>query len=145
MKRHGKILKTGLSFVIAILLVVALIGCAQPETVEPSDEPGYADAIAEGILQSFNTGDYAACSQHFDEAMKKAMPEATFQDLRTQVQNTLGEYISKEYSGKELNVQGIYTAVIYKAEFSKEPAGVQVRIVFLETEDSVFVSGLWFE
>ena len=142
---RGKIFKTGLVFVIAILLVVALLGCAQPKTVEPPNEPAYADSIAEGILQSFNTGDYAACSEHFDEAMKTAMPEAAFQDFRTQIQNAMGDYISKEYSSTQLNVQDIYTSVIYKAKFSEAPDGVQVRVVFLETENSVLVSGLWFE
>ena len=129
---------------LAILGIMMLSGCSQSETTEATDEPAYAGAIAESILNSFNTGDYTVYSERFDPAMKKAMPEADFKELRSQVREEMGDYISKEYSSQE-TVQEIYTAVIYKVEFSKNPGDVQIRVVFLETDDAVYVSGLWFQ
>ena len=106
-------------------------------------EPEYASAIAESILQSFNTGDYAAYSEYFDEAMKKAMPEVAFQQTAALIHDKVGEYQSKAFASVE--TEDIYTVVIYRAKFSQEQWGVTVRIVFLETDDNVFVSGLWFD
>jgi major membrane immunogen (membrane-anchored lipoprotein) len=128
-----------------ILLVSVLSACGKSEpTAEKTGEPEYAGAMTESILKAFNSDDYTAYSQDFDEAMKKAMPESTFEQTRAQIQEAWGEYESKEYSGVEENVQGIYTAVTYKATFRKK-SGVQVRVVFLETDDKVLVSGLWFQ
>jgi major membrane immunogen (membrane-anchored lipoprotein) len=140
---YGKIVKTGLGIVAVLLLIAGLVGCSQSKPTESLAEPGYAGAIAENILQSFNTGDYAAYSEHFDEAMKKAMPEAAFQDTAALIQRTIGDYISKEFDRTETD--DIYTAVIYRAKFSEEPGVVTVRVVFLETDDNIFVSGLWFD
>jgi len=140
---YGKIIKTGLDTVAVLLLIAGLMGCSQSEPTESLAEPEYAGAIAENILQAFNTGDYAAYSKHFDEAMKKAMPEATFQDTAALIKRTIGDYISKEFDRTETD--NIYTAVIYRAKFNEEPGVVTVKVVFLETDDNVLVSGLWFD
>ena len=140
---HGKIFRTVLGFIAVILLVTVLIGCRPSQPAEVVGEPEYAGAIAEGILQAFNSNDYAACSERFDEAMKKAMPEATFQDTAALIKQKIGDYISKEFDRTETD--DIYTAVIYRSNFSEEPGVVTVRVVFLETDDNVFVSGLWFD
>ena len=140
---YGKIVRTCLGIVALLLFVAGLIGCGQSKPTESLAEPEYAGAIAESILQAFNTGDYAAYSKHFDEAMKKAMPEATFQDTAALIKQKIGDYISKEFDRTETD--DIYTAVIYRSNFSEEPGVVTVRVVFLETDDNVFVSGLWFD
>jgi major membrane immunogen (membrane-anchored lipoprotein) len=140
---YGKIVRTGLGMVAVLLFVAALIGCGQSKSTESLAEPEYAGAIAENILQALNTGDYAAYSQHFDEAMKKAMPEAAFRDTAAFIQQKIGDYVSKEFDRTETD--DIYTAVIYRSKFSEEPGVVTVKVVFLETGDNVFVSGLWFD
>jgi major membrane immunogen (membrane-anchored lipoprotein) len=140
---YGKIVKTGLGVVAVLLLIAGLMGCSQSKPAESLAEPEYAGAIAENILQAFNTGDYTAYSKHFDEAMKKAMPEATFRDTAASIKQKIGDYVSKEFDRTETD--NIYTAAIYRAKFSEEPGVVTVRVVFLETDDNVFVSGLWFD
>ena len=125
------------------MLLGSVAGCGESELADITTEPEYADAIAESILQSFNTGDYAAYSEHFDEAMKKAMPEAAFRQTAALIHDKIGEYQSKAFASVETD--DIYTAVIYRAKFSEEQWGVTVRVVFLETEDRVLVSGLWFD
>jgi hypothetical protein len=136
-----KLIKVIAGIILAVMVMAPLAGCGKSEPAEPSVEPEYAGAIAEGILQAFNTGDYAAFSEHFDPAMKKAMPKSVFKQQADLLQGKIGSYISKTYTRTETS--DIYTAVFYKAEFSGE-SGVTVKVVFLETEDEVFVSGLWF-
>jgi maltose-binding protein MalE len=135
-----------LSMIILALVIAAVLpGCGKGEPTEKTGEPEYAGAIAENILQAFNSGDYTAYSEYFDEAMKKAVPEAVFKATYTQIRESFGNYVSKEFSSVELNVQNIYTAVFYKAKFRKKTDGINVKVVFLETDNGVLVSGLWFQ
>jgi len=128
-----------------MLLGVVFLGCSEQE--EPPEampaEPAHAGAIADGILQAFNDGDYAAYSEHFDEAMQKALNEAVFEGTRDFIREKIGDYVSREVTG--VKTEDIYTTVTYKAKFSEEPDDVTVNIVFLETGDYVYVSGLWFD
>ena len=140
-----KTLKILSMIILAVIIAAVLPDCGKGEPTEKTGEPEYADAITENILQAFNSGDYTAYSEYFDEAMKKAVPKAAFEMTCTQIQESFGNYISKEFSSVELNVQNIYTAVFYKARFSKKPDGINVKVVFLETDNGVFVSGLWFQ
>jgi hypothetical protein len=96
-------------------------------------------------LTALNSGDYAAFSKDFDEAMKKAIPETDFQEMAAAFDEKIGDYVSKKYVSRQDEVQKIYTVVIYQAEFTREPAGVKVTITFLETVGGeVLVSGLFF-
>lgn len=131
--------------VLAVVLLAVLPGCGKGEPTEKAGEPEYADAITESILQAFNSGDYFAYSEYFDEAMKKAVPKAAFEVTCTQIRESFGDYVSKEFSSVQLNVQNIYTTVFYKAKFSKKMDGIKVKVVFLETDNGVLVSGLWFQ
>jgi len=138
-----KIYKTGL-IVVLLLLAVAMTGCGESEEpMEQSDEPEYAGAIIESILQAFNAGDYAAYSEHFDEAMKKAMNKTVFNGTRDFIRARIGDYVSRKFVESQA-AQEIYTVVIYQAKFSEENA-VKVTITFLETDDYVYVSGLYFD
>jgi hypothetical protein len=127
-----------------LLLMASLPGCGKSEepAVTPS-EPEYAAAIVDGIMQAFNAGDYAAYSEHFDEAMKKALNETVFRETGDFIRKKIGDYISREVT--QVKVEEIYTTVVYKAKFTDEPEDVKVTVSFLETEDYVFVSGMWFD
>jgi hypothetical protein len=138
---QGKMLKVITGIIVVMLVGVAVLpGCGKSG---PSGEPEYAGAIAENILQAINSGDYAPYSEHFDDQMRKAIPEDLFQKSRELIRGKIGDYISKEFVEKQV-VQEIYTVVIYKAKFSEEPADVKVTVTFLETDTGVFVSGLSF-
>ena len=105
----------------------------------------YASQITENILLAMNENDYAKFSEHFNEAMKNALPEATFQQTVSQIEEALGDYVSKTFWKLE-TVDG-YTDVYYvyyKAKFTLEDE-VTVKVGFLETEGKVYVGGLWFD
>ncbi|MCX7911556.1 MAG: DUF3887 domain-containing protein [Dehalococcoidales bacterium] len=137
-------------FYLAAALVFCLVlvgaGCGgkptKPMPTAPA-EPEYAPEIAEGILKGIDSGDYAAFSQHFDEAMKASLTEAAFIQMRDGIKKNYGDYLTKEFSSTEKNVQGIYTVVMYRAKFSR--GALTVKVVFRESEGGAVVSGLWFQ
>jgi len=131
---------------LSIIAGIALLsGCtARPaEEVDVNQVRAYADPITENILSSLNDNDYARYSEHFDDAMKKALPEATFQQQNNLIKAKIGEYVSREFW--KIETTNEYTIVYYKAKFTEEPDDVIVRVVFKETDGERFVSGLWFD
>jgi hypothetical protein len=106
-------------------------------------EPEYASSITESILLAMNENNYAKFSEHFDEAMKDAMPEAVFNQTNTGIKEKIGDYVSKEFwkSGKK----GKFTIVYYKAKFTQEPKDVIAKVVFCEITGDIYVTGLWFD
>jgi hypothetical protein len=123
--------------VLIMLIAIAGVSACATETAEPD----YANQITENILLAMNEGDYAQFSEHFDEAMKNSLPEATFQETVSQIREAIGDYVSKTFW--KVQTEDGYTAVYYKAKFTLEDE-VTVKVVFLETEGKVYVSGLWF-
>lgn len=55
-----------------------------------------ATALIDSALQAFNSGDYAAWSRDWDNAMKAAINDKTFQEYRGQVVAQYGQYLSLE-------------------------------------------------
>ncbi len=77
---------------IALLLVVLFtFGCAAKVDVE--SVRSYADPMSENLLTGMNNEDYTIFSKDFDDAMKKAIPEAKFSDLIAQVNGKIGAYV----------------------------------------------------
>jgi hypothetical protein len=82
-----------------ILLFVAIFAAAcgasapQGEAVSALTQEEAATMI-ESALQAFNTGDYATWSHDWDDAMKAAINEQTFQEYRSQVSAQYGQYVS---------------------------------------------------
>ncbi|OGO07047.1 MAG: hypothetical protein A2Y92_00060 [Chloroflexi bacterium RBG_13_57_8] len=137
--------------VLAVIMLAALAmaivaGCGKPGPAETPPEPEYADAIAENLLQSLiNTENYTSFIRDFDETMKKAMTEAAFAQTHDDLRAKYGEYQSKIFTLTEEEVQEVYTAVSYNATFGKRTQGITVKVVFQETNQGVFVAGLWFQ
>jgi len=127
----------------SVLIITAFSGCGPSETVRAEGEPEYAPVIADDLMQAFNKGDYETYSKDFDTAMKRAVSETVFEQMRATVMEKIGNYKSREFTGVEKD--GVYTVVLYNAKFSKEPADVILKFVFLESGENTLVSGLWFD
>ena len=108
------IIRTIMGVVMVLALVMLVAGCA----TKPKSEPGYAGLITEDILMGMNEGNYARFSEHFDETMKNAIPEASFQQLAAGIKAVTVDYVpaSKEFG--EVITSGIYTDVFYEAKFT---------------------------
>ena len=122
---------------LALLITTALPACSS------KPEPEYAGAIAEDILQALNENDYAGYSEHFDEVMKNTVTESVFEQTATAIKEKIGAYVSKTFW--KVIEQDVYTVVIYRAKFTREPEDVITRVVFQEISGEIYVSGLWFD
>ena len=134
--------------VIMMLGLVSVSACGGGTGVDVDEVRAYADPITEGILMGMNENDYARFSEYFDEHMKEVMPEAAFDRNGTiiifsDLREVIGDYISKEFW--KIETEGVYTIVYYEAEFTEEPGGVIVKVIFQEIEGEMCVSGLWFD
>lgn len=134
MKTRTKLI--GIVFIM-LALIISVSACVTKA------EPTYASQITEGILQAMNEGDYTKYSENFDEVMKNNITEPVFEQFNTLIESKIGDYVSKEFS--EVEEEGPYTTVYYKAKFTKEPGDVTVTVVFQEIGGGIYVSGLWFD
>lgn len=95
-------MKTKLTAVL-VLLIVAVIasacgsagGAPQGEAVSVLSQQEATEMIG-SALQAFNTGDYAVWSRDWDDPMKAMIDEKGFQEYRSQVLATYGQYVSLE-------------------------------------------------
>jgi len=139
-------LKILLAVALAAVVIATAAGCGEPEPTGTPGEPGYAGEIAETLLQSLiNTADFNAFRELFDTESQKNITEDSFQQTHEEFRSTYGEYSSKEFTGTRENVEEVYTEVSYKAIFKNRPDGVTVKVLFLEKDDKVYASGIFFQ
>jgi hypothetical protein len=103
-----------------------------------------AEPILNNLLTGLTQGNYAQYSRDFDEAMREAIPEKKFQQVRGDLIEKLGKFKSKKYLGF-LNQQ-TYTAVLWKGAFDATKNDVLIKLVLAKRQDNkVVVAGLWFQ
>lgn len=94
-----KIKFTALLVILSVAAIVAACGSTnsapQGEAISVLTQEE-ATALIDSALQAFNSGDYAAWSRDWDDAMKAAINDKTFQDYRSQVVAQYGQYVSLE-------------------------------------------------
>ena len=131
---------------VLIPIMVAATGCGTKSTTTTTTpttptEPSYAGVITENILISINQDDYANFSKDLDQAMLQALPESGFQQLVSQLENKIGDYISKQFYTTV--VQGDITTVVYIAKYTKQD-NVTVTVSFQTVNGKNLVAGLHF-
>ena len=143
-------------FVIAILLVIILAGCTEPDNRTETEEPAvsieaaentekptateessasdysYADEILDNILAGIKNRDYAKFSLDFSDSVKNAIPEDRFIAICDLFDSTIGEYQSRTFAGAEKvdNDENTLIYIVYTAEYTDEPDGVIITIAF---------------
>ena len=135
---HRRILRTVFGVVLVILLAVAIIGCGESETIEPSGEPEYASAATETTLQGLSENDLEKYARYGNPEFKAALTQEILDKAAAQIGSQLGAYESKEFLYTE--EKDGYTIVHYKAKYAKGEAGI--RMVF---DKDHLVAGQWFE
>ena len=135
----------GLIAIAAVVIAVAVLfaGYVGREEIDVAQVREYADPITENILLAMNEDNYTKYSEHFDQTMKNAMPEAVFNETNAIIKSKIGDYVSKEFWKVESKDQ--FTIAYYKAKFTQEPEDVIVKVVFQEIVGEMKVSGLWLD
>ncbi len=132
--------KTRLIIGTLFFIPLLLAGCQAPQQ---QPEPDYAPETAEIMLQAMSDGDYASYIEHFAPELRSEITESEFAIGSQTIKNQVGEYISKEYVNTQSG-SGV-TNVFYRAQFSDEPDGVSVRLVFQEVGGQMYVVGFWLD
>jgi hypothetical protein len=134
------------TFVGILVLMVWLLALPAGAAQVGSDDR-QVKAVAEPILANLLTGlaqgNYAQYSRDFDDAMREAIPEKKFQQVREDLIEKLGKFKSKKYLGF-LNQQ-TYTAILWKSAFDATKNDVLIKLVLAKRQDKVVVAGLWFQ
>lgn len=130
----------------AIISIFCLI--AQPlfaEVISGTDAEvkAIASPILDTLIKGLQTNDYAKYSSQLDPTNKEIMPENKFIQANAQIENKMGECISREYLGF-LN-QSNMTVVLFKARFSKINDDVLAKLVISKIGGKYFATGLWFQ
>ncbi len=129
--------------VVAIASIVFLAGYVGKEEIDVAQVREYADPITENILLAMNEKNYTKFSEHFDQTMKNALPEAVFKETNAVIRSKTGDYVSKEFWKVESKDQ--FMIVYYNAKSTQEPEKVIVKVVFQKIESEMKVSGLWLD
>ncbi|MDE3090260.1 MAG: DUF3887 domain-containing protein [Chloroflexota bacterium] len=101
----------------------------------------YSEAQTDSLMKAINSNDYAAFSRDLNDAMKSAINADGLVNMRTKVNDKIGNYVSRQVSS--VLQTGDNVAVIYLAKFENDDA-VTVRVVF-EMAEPHRISGLWFD
>lgn len=136
---RGKVvwLTVSLAWWLASLAVAAPIGKTDEEV------RSLAEPIAEGLLRGFNEGDYRLYAQNFDDALKEAIPERKFHQVREEILKKLGSYRNKQYLG--FLTQQPYTVVLWKGSFAGTADDILIKLVLSRRQEVIKVVGLWFQ
>lgn len=133
---------------ISILAVVALglltlAAAGAPVGTSDQQVRSLAEPILDNLLAGFNQGDYAKYSKDFDAALREAIPEKKFQQVREDILKKFGKYREKNYLGF-LN-QEPYTVALWKGAFAGTQNDILIKLVLSKRQDKVVVVGLWFQ
>jgi hypothetical protein len=134
---------------LAVLLLAGLAwGAAMPAAAEPvgpdnAAVQALADPILDAMLQGFQEGDYEVYSQCFDDALKNTITPKKFQQSKTDLIRSLGDYQGRTYLG--FMEKGKNTVVLWKGRFSKSADDVLIRLALVRRGDQVKTLGMWFQ
>lgn len=122
---------------VSLAALVAACGCIfnGPPSAAATDA---ANATAENLFQSLNTGDYGQFSTNFSAAMITGINQSAFEDLREQIRDKYGDYLSKSLS--QSSVAGADSSFVYSCAFRN--GTLRIRLV-MNTNDQWTVDGLW--
>jgi Protein of unknown function (DUF3887) len=135
--------KTFVGILVLMAWLLALPAGAASVGSDDRQVKAVAEPILNNLLTGLNQGNYAQYSRDFDEAMREAISEKKFQQVREDLIEKLGKFKSKKYLGF-LNQQN-YTAVLWKGAFDATKNDVLIKLVLAKRQDKVVVAGLWFQ
>lgn len=133
------------SIVVGLVFVALLGACSSvtiPMTGADRDKVlAYSETKTDSLVKAINANDYAAFSRDLNDAMKSAINADGLVNMRTKVNDKIGNYVSRQVSS--VLQTGDNVTVIYLAKFENDDA-VTMRVSF-ETAEPHRISGLWFD
>ena len=127
-------------FIIVVLVLCALTrltACGQDKILSGSDRAAvlaFSEATMDNLFAGLKANDYATFSRDFDSDMQKTIPATSFPAWKQDLDNRLGNYISRQVD--EVTQSDEFYVVVYQAKFEQaEP--VTVTVVFHASDHSI--------
>lgn len=146
-RRIGSEFATAGILVLAIMLMTvgaAVAFVSQSKALTGSEKDAvlaYSEAKTDNLLKGLNGNDYVVFSRDLDDKMKNAITETGLLNMRTKVNDKIGNYVSRQVDS--VTQSGDVVTVIYAARFQNDDQ-VTVRVSF-ETAEPHRINGLWFD
>lgn len=115
------------ALLIIVMLAAAGAGCASQTVQPPQDAMDAANATADKMFPTLNSGEYIVFSQNFSAPMKAAMNESYFNKMIGQMSGQYGRYISRSPT-PQASVVGDYNVFVYPCQFEKTKLNVQLTM-----------------
>ena len=126
-------------------IILLNVGCSYAAPLNKTNEEieELAGALLNNVLEGLKAGDYEKYSRNFDRALKEAITEAEFENVKDTISRQVGNYLYREYLGF-LEKEGM-TVVLFKGVFDKSRNDVLIKLAISEREEGCFVTGVWFQ
>lgn len=133
---------------IRILVIIALTlssatGLAEVIGTSDKEVRAIAGPILDNILVGFKTNDYATYSKDFGDFLKESISEKKFIETNRKIQDSIGNYQSREYLG--FLQKGQMTLILWKGKFDKSADDILIKLVVSKRNGKYLVTGLWFQ
>ena len=134
-----------LTSIVSALLIFAVVltGCGNKLT---EADVSYAGPMAENVLTAIEDNNYDQFSKDFSDKMKNTLTKENFEAMVELFDSKIGEYQGKSFAGAANTKEDgkILTVIVYQAEYSREPKGVQITVSFSGNNDQKIIEGLFF-
>ncbi|MEW5870801.1 MAG: DUF3887 domain-containing protein [Chloroflexota bacterium] len=125
-------------YLLTVFVLVALLGLTGCEwTLSGAKKDAvlaWSEAAVDNLLAGWTTNDYAAFSRDFDADMQAEITAAKFADLKQDLDNQLGNYISRRVD--RVTQADEFYVVTYAAKFEQEEA-LKITVAFHRSDQSI--------
>ena len=121
-----------------VFVLTALFGLSACERnlsgAEKDSVLAFSEASVDNLLEGWTANNYAMFSGDFDTDMLEEIPATTFANLKENLDNYLGNYISRRVD--QVTQADEFYVVTYQAEFEQEEA-VKITVAFHISDQSI--------
>jgi hypothetical protein len=119
----------------ALIALLGLTGCERILSGTEKDAAlAFSEATLDNLLHGWTANRYAVFSRDFDTDMQERIPATNFADLKQEIDNKLGNYISRRVD--QVTQADEFYVVTYQAKFKQEKA-VKITVAFHISNQSI--------
>ena len=129
--------KVSTYFVVAFVLIALFSLTACERIVSGAEKTAvlaFSEPAVDNLFAGWTANDYAVFSRDFDADMREEIPAAGFADLKQDLDNKLGNYISRTVD--QLTRADEFYEIVYQADFGEEKP-VKITVAFHASDHSI--------
>lgn len=131
-------MRKAVPFFVPAIVLAAWFGLTACERILSGPEMeavlAFSEASTDNLLAGWTAGDYAVFAREFDADLQEEIPASVFADLKRDMDNELGGYISR--SVEQVTQADEFYVVTYSAKFEHAQA-VKFSVAFHASDHSI--------